>query len=286
MPTGRPDHFAIELMGAYIHWSDFSDYAISTDVDPNTVDLDDESAREATAATVSQNRLWARDAQNTFWVGLDVKRRIANDNLLLGGRVIYDRAAIPDTALAANNIDADTVILGGLGAINLTRGLDLGISYSHYFIAKRTTTTSAFATTLDAENATEDRYFYPTANGTYQVGISRLAVNLTGHFGKRLSPDSAPTISTEAATADDAVPTTPQQNSAADEQRPTSSPEPDAANDTPSLDDESPHDSTSDSDTPPQQESESSPAAEPSSEPDLAPDAAEHPDNMAPEEHE
>ena len=185
MPTGEPDRFAIELMGAYINWSDFTDYEISTDVDPDTVDLEDEAARESTAATVSQNRSWARDNQNTYWVGVDVKRRIANDKVLLGGRVLYDRAAIPDTTVAANNIDADTIIPGGLGAFRITDALELGVSYSHYFLAKCETSTSAFATTLDAANANEDRYFYPSANGSYKVSISRLGVNLTGHFGRK-----------------------------------------------------------------------------------------------------
>jgi hypothetical protein len=185
MPTGEPERFTVELMGAYVNWADFTDYNIITDVDPDSVDLDDPTAREGTADTVSQNRLWARDNQSTFWVGVDVKRRVLNDNLLLGGRVIYDKSAIPNTTVAANNFDADTVMLSGLAAVSIMPGIDLGASVGNYFLAKRVTSESAFATTLDAESANDPRYFYPSANGTYQATIQRLAVNLSGSFGKK-----------------------------------------------------------------------------------------------------
>ena len=190
MPTGEPDRFAVELMGAYVNWSVFTDYNIITDVDPDSVDLEDEAARQDTADTVSQNRLWARDNQGTFWVGLDVKRRVMNDKLLLGGRVIYDKAAIPSTTLATSNYDADTVMLSGLAAITIMPGVDLGASFGNYFLAKRTVTDSAFSTTLDSEAAAEPRYFYPSANGTYHTTIQRLAVNLSGSFGKKKTTEA------------------------------------------------------------------------------------------------
>jgi len=102
---------------------------------------------------------------------------------VLGGRVLYDMAAVPDAALSMNNYDANTVMLSGLLAARPARFLELGVSYTHQFIGTRTVTDSAFEMTLDTATRKEDRYFYPSANGTYSGSVNRLGVQARFAFG-------------------------------------------------------------------------------------------------------
>jgi long-subunit fatty acid transport protein len=176
----------LELMGSYVFWSTFTDYDINTYVDPQTFiqgtpPLNEVAAQNA-SDLVSQDLQWARDTQNTFWVGLDGKVNLPGP-LRAGARVMYDRHAIPDSAVSANNIDFDSVIVGLMGEVKPIKKLGIGVSYSHHFLMDRVITNSAFAVSLDPAVASPGRYFYPASNGTYSGSIDRLALYVRGRFG-------------------------------------------------------------------------------------------------------
>ncbi|MEQ1504174.1 MAG: outer membrane protein transport protein [Myxococcota bacterium] len=185
------ERLRLEVMGSYVMWSAFKDYEIHTDVTADAIieaataaDKPVPSAEnaEATAELLTQDRLWARDNQDTFWVGVDGKLKLVGP-LSGGARVTYDHHAIPDEALSANNIDMDAVIVGLMTQINPIEKLGIGLSFSHQFLMTRTITNSAYGVTIDETAAKEDRYFYPSANGTYSGGINRLGVTVKGKFG-------------------------------------------------------------------------------------------------------
>lgn len=173
----------LEAMGSYVRWSQFTDYEITTEIAADQVDVDDPEIAQETADLVSQDRLWARDNRDTFWIGLDAKAKV-HPLLTVGGRVIYDRSAIPDSAVSANNYDANTVMLTGLAMVQPVEQIGVGLSFGHYFLADRTITNSASAVTIDADAALPDRYFYPSSNGTYSGSINRLGLVVHGAFGK------------------------------------------------------------------------------------------------------
>jgi long-subunit fatty acid transport protein len=173
----------IEAMGGWVGWSAFSEYGLNTDV--KAEDISEEALNEASAETAaglaSQNRTWARDNENTFWLGLDGKVKPL-PILTTGARVIYDKSAIPDRVLSTNNFDSNAVIAG----INTAVGIGLvqvGLSYEHTFLASRTVTNSAFGVTLDPDTRKADRYYYPSANGTYAASIDRLGITIAGKLG-------------------------------------------------------------------------------------------------------
>ncbi|MEZ4238965.1 MAG: outer membrane protein transport protein [Myxococcota bacterium] len=185
----RPiDRVRLEVMGASVMWSSFSDYEIGTNVKAdqfleyaNSPELADEAA-----ALVSKPRLWARDAQDTFWVGADGKVRLTN-MFSAGARVLYDHHAIPSASVSANNADFDALILGAMGQVNPIDQLGIGLSFSQQVLMSRTVTDSAFALTVDPESAKPARYFYPSANGKYSGSITRLSLAVSGHFGGNTS---------------------------------------------------------------------------------------------------
>jgi long-subunit fatty acid transport protein len=163
-----------------VMWSAFTDYEIHTEIGADQVQVDDEAIAEETADLLSQDRLWARDNQDTYWLGVDAKARLMK-KLTGGARVIYDHHAIPDSALSANNVDNDEVIVGLMTEVAPIDQLGIGLSFAHHFLMERTTTTSAFGLSLDDRKA--DRYFYPSANGTYGGAINRLGLTVRGRFG-------------------------------------------------------------------------------------------------------
>jgi long-chain fatty acid transport protein len=187
------DALRLEVMGAYVFWSAFTDFEISTVVTPDAIPVDDEEAAQESADLVTQDRNWARDNRNTFWLGLDGKYQFSKV-FGAGARVIYDRAAVPDNVLSANNLDMDTVMLTGLVMVNPIEKLGLGVSVGQYLAAARTTTTSAYGVSLaGADPASENyyaatpdagRYYFPSANGTYRTSITRLGVSVRGTFGR------------------------------------------------------------------------------------------------------
>ncbi|NOY27842.1 MAG: hypothetical protein GXP62_18415 [Oligoflexia bacterium] len=163
---------SIEAMGGLVFWHVFSDYRIQiSEIGDRNPDLP-----QSTVDLVQTDQLWARDNQDSYWLGVDAKGTI-HQRLTLGGRLLYDKAAAPDSALLANNYDANTVILGGLVAGNVLPWLELGLSWSHYFLATRTVTDSAFSMSVDPALRPETRYNYPHGNGTYSGAVDRLGIS-------------------------------------------------------------------------------------------------------------
>lgn len=188
------DALRLEVMGAYVFWSAFTDFEISTKVAPDQVKVDDPAVREETADLITQDRNWARDNRDTFWLGLDTKYQFSK-YLGAGARVVYDRAAVPTEVVSANNYDGDTVMLTGLLMVQPIEQLGIGLSAGHYFVADRVVTNSAYAVNLEGGNPDGDsyyaaspeagRYFFPSANGTYSSSINRLGLSVRGVFGRK-----------------------------------------------------------------------------------------------------
>lgn len=162
----------VEAIGGWVGWSVFQDYVIDIH-DPQS---DNEGANDL----LTQKRLWARDNVDSYWIGASGHGTLA-ERLTLGGKLVYDRSAIPDAALSPNNYDADAIMVSGLLAFRPTRAVTVGVSYTHHFLATREVTTSAFGMSLpkpDLSDANVDRYYYPNANGTYSGYINRVGISL------------------------------------------------------------------------------------------------------------
>ncbi len=159
----------LEVMAGWVRWSQFKDYKIVI----SGVDTYNELSKPETADLVNQTRLWARENHDSGWGAIDVKGRVSW--VTLGGRVLYDLAAVPDKAMSLNNYDANELILTGLVAGNPWKPLTIGLSGSYHVVATREVNTSGFGVTL-GEERNEDRWFYPHANGTYSGSIFRLGV--------------------------------------------------------------------------------------------------------------
>ena len=97
---------------------------------------------------------------------------------------VHPAAAInPDSALSTNNYYANTVALSALAAVGPLGPITIGVSGEQQFLATRTVTDSAFGLRLDPEQRNQDRYYFPSSNGTYSGGITRLGVSVQGSFG-------------------------------------------------------------------------------------------------------
>ncbi|MFT6161829.1 MAG: long-subunit fatty acid transport protein [Myxococcota bacterium] len=177
-PTPMVD---LEVMGGLVTWSRYTDFDVTlSDVETRN-DPNDFTDLERTAGLVNQNRLWARDNVNTGWVAVDGKVYV--QDFTVGARVTYDGNATPNQALMLNNYDAGKVITSAMAEYRVWNGLSVGLSYSHYFLFRRTITDTGFGVTLDPENRKEDRWFYPQANGVYTGSIDRVGLVVRGQFG-------------------------------------------------------------------------------------------------------
>lgn len=169
----------LEAMGGWVQWSQYKDFHIkvsNTDVAGTT-----ETATEEAKDLVEQTRDWARDNEDSFWVAVDGKFS-PTKKWTLGARYWFDRAAVPDKALSTNNWDADEHIVSALVAYKPVKFLEIGLSYTHHFVADREVTTSGFSNTIDTSSV-EDRWRYPHSNGTYSGSIDRVGLQLRGTFG-------------------------------------------------------------------------------------------------------
>ena len=174
----RPlEHLRVELMGAWVGWSVFQDFEINV----GNVAAQNPSVDPEAAPLVEQQRLWARDNHDAWFAALDVRGELG-ERWMLAGRLTRDNAAVPDEALSTNNFDADVLMAGGLVTFDLTPAVSLGLSGTQYFATARTVTNSSFGMTLDPESRNEDRYFYPHANGTYDLTLSRLGLAVQVHL--------------------------------------------------------------------------------------------------------
>ncbi|MCB9777044.1 MAG: outer membrane protein transport protein [Alphaproteobacteria bacterium] len=169
----RPtEQLAVEAMGGVVFWKVHDDYIITvSDITGRDAELPAESV-----ALIERTQAWARDNQTSFWLGLDAKGTLA-ERFTIGGRLMLDKAAVPSKALIANNFDTDSVITGVLFAVRPVDVVEIGVSWSHYFLQTRDVTDSAFAMTLDPEAAAAERYFYPHGNGSYGGSIDRFGIS-------------------------------------------------------------------------------------------------------------
>jgi long-subunit fatty acid transport protein len=168
----------VEAMGGYVMWSVFDDFDI---VVKDTDELND-FANEETHTKVDQHRTWARDNVDSFWVGTDIKAEVG-ELTTVGGRVMFDKSAVPTEVLSPNNYDTDTIMLSGMVAYEAVPGIQFGLSFTEHMAAARTVTSSAFGMSVDPELRREDRYFYPQMAGTYRSSIHRFGISVRGQFG-------------------------------------------------------------------------------------------------------
>ncbi len=181
--VGHPrEKLRLEAFGSYVLWSAFTDYDISTQISADQIQVEDPTVAEETAALVSQRRQWARDNRDSFFVGVDGKLEL-HRLLGVGLRGTFDRSAIPDRVLSANNLDADTFIRSGLLFSAPIQQLTIGLSFSHHFLATRDVTDSAYALSIDGDP--DPRYFYPSGAGRYSGSIDRIGISLKGNVGGR-----------------------------------------------------------------------------------------------------
>jgi len=171
------DALRVEVMGGYVMWSAFKDFRVEVyNLAENNPDM-----KEETAALLTQDRKWARDNQNSWFGGLDLKAR-PTERWTVGGRLLYDTAAVPDVAMSPNNADADTVMLSGIVTFQVLKPLTIGLSGAQYFSEDRTITDSGFSMSLDESARPEDRWNYPHGNGTYSNRFSRIGISVLSAF--------------------------------------------------------------------------------------------------------
>lgn len=175
------DKLTAQFMGGYVLWHAYKDFDITIRDVENLNDLSNPN----TATLVNQHRLWARDNVDSYWLAGDVKGRIG-DKVIVGGRLLFDRYAVPDALLSPNNVDNSLVEVTPMGTYQATPWLRLGVTYGHSFFFQRVVTNSAFKVTL-ADDRPEDRFFYPQMNGNYGGGIDRFGIVVDGRFG--VKPD-------------------------------------------------------------------------------------------------
>ncbi|NCG20363.1 MAG: hypothetical protein GWP91_15245 [Rhodobacterales bacterium] len=174
------DKVRLEAMGGWVGWSVFTDYDIRTTVKPE--DIEDSANPKQAADLGSQERQWARDNKNTLWLGVDGKVQ-AHELVLVGGRVLFDKSAIPTENLSTNNFDTNLLALSGVVAVGPFAGMSIGTSFEQQILSSRTVTDSAYGVNLDPDLAKPDRYFYPSANGDYSGSITRIGISVMGSFG-------------------------------------------------------------------------------------------------------
>jgi long-subunit fatty acid transport protein len=187
----------LEAMGSWVGWKVFTDYEIQTiigadQIEPVVVPLvsteeDLPALRAEAQGLLNAPRLWARDHRNTYWMGLDAKGDI-NEYLMIGGRVFYDRAAVPTQAVLVNNFDTNTLGLSGMAMVSPVKQFGIALSWSHHVMFTRTVDNSLFAMTINPANARDPRYQYPSGNGTYGGSINRIGISLRGRFGGAEAP--------------------------------------------------------------------------------------------------
>lgn len=180
------DKTRLEAMGGWVGWSVFTDYEIGIQVDPDTVDKDDPEDREETATLISQDKLWARDAKDSFWFGVDGKFDV-HERVMIGGRISYDKASVPTNVLSTNNYDANTVAVTGLVVGKVSPKLQIGLSATQFVASRRINQVSAFGVTM-YEDRKDERYFYPSMAGTYASSITRIGLSVRGTFASGTAP--------------------------------------------------------------------------------------------------
>ena len=175
----------LEAMGSWVGWSAFSDYEIETIIadDQLSDELTDPEVRQETLDLVNKPRVWARDHRNTFWAGVDGKAQV-HEKVMVGGRLFYDRASVPNESLLINNLSLDTIGISGMAMYSPVDQLGIGLSYTRNQFISQTVDNSAFGITVVEEQLREFRYQFPSGNGDYGGAINRFGISLRGQFGQ------------------------------------------------------------------------------------------------------
>lgn len=172
------DVWRLELMGGWVNWSVYDQFTLKM----SDVETLNELQKEEAAFLLNQTRPQARDARDSFWVGVDTKVE-PHKYVGFGTRLLFDKSAIPTKTLSPNNYDANTWIVGGSVHMKPSKRLSIVLGYSRYFAQQRTVTESNFGVTIDPAARTQTEYFYPHARGTYRSSIDRLSISVRGQFG-------------------------------------------------------------------------------------------------------
>ena len=174
-----PDNtWRVEVMGGWVGWNVYDQFTLKI----SDVATLNELQKEEAALLLNQTRPQARDAKDSFWVGVDTKVEPFK-YVGFGTRVLFDKSAIPTETLSPNNYDADTWVLGGSVHLKPSKKISVILGYSRYFAQQRTVTISNFGVTVDPALRAETAYFYPHARGTYRSSIDRLSLSVRGQFG-------------------------------------------------------------------------------------------------------
>ncbi len=169
----------VEADAGWVGWSVFKDYTIAI--------TNPQGSTDAANTLLTQTRLWARDNKDAVWFGASGHGTFAK-RLTLGGKIIYDKSAIPDEAVSPNNYDADDILVSGLLSFKPIDQVTIGVSYTHHFLATRDITTSNFGMSLpkpDLSDPGTDRWYYPNANGKYSGEINRVGIVAQIALGKK-----------------------------------------------------------------------------------------------------
>lgn len=166
------EELTLEAMGGVVFWGAHDLYEIAitgiAEAQPNLP--------KDTVELIERPQSWARDNHSSGWVALDVRGTV-KERLLLGARLLHDRAAVPDSALLVNNYDANDTVLSGLLAGRPARRIELGLSWSHHFLAERVVSDSAFSMAVEPQQRPEEPYNWPHGNGSYRGRIDRIGLS-------------------------------------------------------------------------------------------------------------
>ena len=168
------DRIEVTAMGGWVGWSADDQMEITlgnvAEKNPGMGDL--------AAQAVEGERVRQVGARDTVFGGLDVKGR-PNPELTVGGRVLYDQAAIPDHTMSPSSADFETLRLTGLVAYDVRPGVELSISAGGVLAAPRTISDSDLGVSIEEPNAPE--LSYPHGNGTYSKDMGRIGLAIRLH---------------------------------------------------------------------------------------------------------
>ncbi len=144
----------------------------------NQIGADDGVAIPVPETSYNPRRLW-----NAMNVSVNGGYQIV-PWLWAGGRVGWDQYAVPDYAVSPTNLDFNAWGLQAAARVKLGGPVTLGLSYTHFFLATRTITNSAWDVRDDTSSSYVDEYFSPRnpyvagTNGTYSGHVNTLGLRL------------------------------------------------------------------------------------------------------------
>ncbi|MCP4805564.1 MAG: hypothetical protein GY913_15495 [Proteobacteria bacterium] len=168
------DVIEVSALGGWVGWSADDEMRIELS---NVAERNPQMGQQA-AEAVEGVRVREVGARDTVFGGLDVKGR-PNSRLLLGGRVLYDQAAIPSDLMSPSSADFESLRISGLAAVDVRPGVELSLSATGVLAAPRTITDSRLGVSIDQPGASE--LAYPHGNGIYSKNMGRVGLGLRIH---------------------------------------------------------------------------------------------------------